>query len=280
MKKLISLLVAVTFVLLVGSLGCGSEAEQHYKKGISYGNAGQIEKAIPEYTKAIELNPEYAEAYYHRGHDYWTLAEWTTAGHPNYSPRFDAVECLDRGISDLSRAIELRPDYPEAFYVRGAAYLSKDQYDAAIADYSKVIESEYKDRPPLYGVYGARGAAYLRKGEYDSAISDFSKTLELEPKYVEAYLNRGIAYMRKGEYNSAISDLNKAVELRVETISKYKYLWPKYADCYLYRGQAYQALGLKNEAIADFEKVLELANNPAWIQAAKQGIEELRTQSK
>ena len=94
-------------------------------------------------------------------------------------------------------------------------------------------------------------------------------------------MNRGIAYMRKGEYNSAISDHNRAVELRVESYStKFKYLWPQYADCYLYRGQTYRAMGLKDEALADFEKVIELTKNPEWIQAAKQGIEEVRTQSK
>lgn len=263
MKNLIPMLVAVIFALLVGSLGCGSEAEQHYKKGISYGNRGQMEKAIEEYTKAIELNPEYAEAYYHRGQAY--------------------QENPDQAISDLSRAIELKPDYWEAYYRRGAAYLHRDEYDAAIADFSKVMELEYKGLPPLYvyGVYDTRGFAYLRKGEYNSAISDFSKVIELAPKDSRAYLRRGIAYMRKGEYNSAISDLDKAVELQVESISKNRFShWREYADYYLYRGQAYQALGLKNEAIADFEKVLELATNPEWIQAAKQEIEELRTQSK
>ena len=287
MKKLVPMFGVVMLILLMGSLGCGSEAEQHYKKGISYGNRGKIEMAIEEYTKAIELNPEYAEAFYHRGHDYYTLAEWTTPGSFSYAPRwdtrFDADECRDWAISDLSRAIELRQDYWEAYYWRGAAYLSMGEYDAAIADFSKVMELEYKGLPsPFdYGVYGARGDAYLQKGEYDSAISDFSKIIELHPKDDSAYMNRGIAYMWKGEYNSAISDHNRAVELRVESYSgKYKYLWPKYADCYLFRGQTYQAMGLKDEALADFEKVIELTKNPKWVQAAKQGIEEVQTQSR
>ena len=145
------------------------------------------------------------------------------------------------------------------------------------------MELKYKGLPsPFdYGVYDARGKAFLQKGEYNSAISDFNKIIEAHPKDASAYVNRGIAYMRKGEYNSAISDHNRAVELRVESYSgKYKYLWPKYADCYIFRGQTYQAMGLKDEALADFEKVIELTKNPAWMQAARQGIEELRKQSK
>jgi tetratricopeptide (TPR) repeat protein len=98
----------------------------------------------------------------------------------------------------------------------------------------------------------------------------------LYPEAASAYLGRGIAYKRNGEYNSAIADLSRAIQLYFDQNSKFKYNWPKYADWYLYRGQTYQAMGLKNEALADFQKVLELAKKPEWVQAAKQGIQDLR----
>jgi tetratricopeptide (TPR) repeat protein len=274
LKKLIPLLVVVTFALLMGLSGCGPAAWVHYIQGISHGNSANYDLAIAQYTKAIELNPEYTEAYYHRGQAYNAIAE-----KPTQYPSFNVANCLDQAISDLSRAIELKPGYCEATYYRGLAYSKRGEYDAAIADYSRIIESDYKGYPPINLRYETRGKAYLKTGQYDNAISDFSKIIELLPKASAAYASRGIAYMRKGEYDLAIIDLTEGIESRFDPSDRFKYLWYQDADWYLYRGHTYQAMGLKNEALADFQKVLELAKNPEWIQAAQQGIEEIRTQT-
>ena len=45
-------------------------AEAYYNRGIAYGDKGEYDKAIEDYSKAIELNPEYAEAYNNRGNAY------------------------------------------------------------------------------------------------------------------------------------------------------------------------------------------------------------------
>ena len=39
-------------------------------KGVSYGNKGQYDQAISDYTKALEINPKYAKAYDNRGFIY------------------------------------------------------------------------------------------------------------------------------------------------------------------------------------------------------------------
>jgi tetratricopeptide (TPR) repeat protein len=60
---------------------------------------------------------------------------------------------------------------------RGNAYLIKDDYDRAIADYNKAIEL----RPKRAGVYSNRGRAYEKKGDNARAIADYNKLLELDP---------------------------------------------------------------------------------------------------
>ena len=62
-------------------------------------------------TKAIELRPDYADAYCFRGRAYRSQGEH------------------DRAIEDSTKAIELKPDYAEAYYIRGAAYISQGEYD-------------------------------------------------------------------------------------------------------------------------------------------------------
>lgn len=58
--------------------------------------------------------------------------EWLEKGN-KYSSNGEHEEAT----SAYTKAIELNPDFAEAYYNRGNAYSDKDQYDTAIADYSK-----------------------------------------------------------------------------------------------------------------------------------------------
>ena len=99
-----------------------ARAGVHFKKGVSYQEKGQWDKAIAEYNKAIELNPEYSKAYNNRGLAYADKGQY------------------DQAISDYTKAIELSPKLAEAYYNRGIAYRHKGHYDQAISDYTKAIE--------------------------------------------------------------------------------------------------------------------------------------------
>ena len=63
-------------------------------------------------------------------------------------------------------------------------------YDQAIADYNMAIEL----KPDYAQAYVNRGNAYRDKGVIDRAIADYSKAIELKPDYAQAYYNRGGAY--------------------------------------------------------------------------------------
>ena len=147
----------------------------------------------------------------------------------------------DQAIQDLTKAIQLKEDYAEAYLIRGGVYLSKNEYDQAIQDLTKAIQlkEDYAE------AYAFRGLAYACKGEYDQAIQDLTKAIELKED-AEAYLARGLAYRNKGEYDQAIQDLTKAIELKED------------AEAYLARGLAYRSKGEYDQAIQDLTKAIEL----------------------
>ena len=78
MKRLnISIVLSVSFLIMLLFLGCAKvqqpkleDAEAYLNRGVAYGHKGQYDKAISEFTKAIEINPRDAEAYYNRGLSY------------------------------------------------------------------------------------------------------------------------------------------------------------------------------------------------------------------
>jgi tetratricopeptide (TPR) repeat protein len=90
-------------------------------RGIAYAAKGDNDRAIADYTKAIEIDPKYVLAHTNRGN------------------RFTAKGNHDAAITDYSKVIELDPKNAGAYSNRGKAHEAKGNRDAAIADYEKLI---------------------------------------------------------------------------------------------------------------------------------------------
>ena len=54
-------------------------AEAYLSRGLDYHSEGRFDRAIQDYSKAIELNPDYAEAYASRGEAWLHKSEWENA---------------------------------------------------------------------------------------------------------------------------------------------------------------------------------------------------------
>ena len=136
---------------------------------------------IDNYSKAIDLKPDYQIAYFNRGIAYYSKA--------NY----------DQAIKDYSKAIELNPIDSDAYYSRGLAYYDKKSYDQAIKDYTKAIEL----KPDYASAYVNRGVTYEDKKEYDQAIADYRMALVINPNSKNAKTNLdSLLKFKNGSNNS------------------------------------------------------------------------------
>ena len=150
----------------------------------------------------------------------------------------------EQAIFNYTKAIETAPKMAKAYYNRGNAYIAKGQYDRAISDYNKAIDIN----PGFTEAYYNRGLNYAMKGEYDQAIYDYTKAIEINPKMSEAYYNRGNAYIAKGQFDKAIFDYTKAIEVN-----------PGLTKAYYNRGLHYAMNGEYDRAILDYNKAIEMA---------------------
>jgi tetratricopeptide (TPR) repeat protein len=69
------------FGLLLSS-GCGQSKEQEvdaFNRGMAYGNKGEFDKAIADFTEAIQLDPKLAQAYNNRGVAYYFSGQYDKA---------------------------------------------------------------------------------------------------------------------------------------------------------------------------------------------------------
>jgi len=96
-------------------------AEAYYKRGFTYQNMGQGERAIEDFDRAIRINPEFAMAYSNRGYAYLNKRQY------------------NRAIVDCTKAIKLDSKDVVSRLNRGTAYKLQDNEAEAKADFEKVI---------------------------------------------------------------------------------------------------------------------------------------------
>jgi len=96
-------------------------AEAYYKRGFTYQNMGQSERAIEDFDRAIRINPEFAMAYSNRGYAYLNKRQY------------------NRAIVDCTKAIKLDPSDAVAYLNRGTAYKLQGNTAKATADLEKAI---------------------------------------------------------------------------------------------------------------------------------------------
>jgi serine/threonine protein kinase len=162
---------------------------------------------------------------------------------------------------DVDQLVESVPQL--GYYFRGQNKYHKQDFDGAIADYSKSIETDPNQaNHASYYVY--RALALNSKREHDAAIADYNRAIEIAPDYADAYINRSLARSSKGDLNGAVADCDKAIELQ-----------PHNGRAYAVRGMALYDQGHLNEAIIDCNKALEI--NPTLAVAyASRGAAKLR----
>jgi protein O-mannosyl-transferase len=262
-------------------------------RGAAYAKLGNYSRAIEDYDRAIEINPQYSEAYNNRGVAYGKLGNYRRAIE-DYDRAIEIdPECVlsyvyrgaaylelanpGQALSDYDRAIAIDPENPDGYSNRGAAYDKLGNYRQAISDYDRAIELNHE----YAWAYNGRGASYAKLGNRSQAISDYDKAIEIKPEYAEARYNRGVLYQGLGNHRQAIEDYNRAIEIKPDYVEAYANrgaacgvlgnntqaisdydraieIDPRYAKAYYNRGVAYGELGNQNQAISDYDRAIQI----------------------
>lgn len=104
-----------------------TDAAGYLARGNRYGRNGVYHRAIQDYSTAIELAPDYAEAWYNRGCAWYEVADY------------------DQAIADLTQAIQLAPDNGIYYGQRSLVYLFNDQPELAEADQQQCDSLRFGD---------------------------------------------------------------------------------------------------------------------------------------
>jgi tetratricopeptide (TPR) repeat protein len=179
-------------------------------RGVTWGEKGETQKALADYTRLIEQLPgapveEVAAALRNRG------VTWGRKGE------------TQKELADYTRLIEQLPGAPVgelavALRNRGVVWGQKGETQKALADYTRVIEQ--LPGAPVEEVAVAlrnRGVTWGEKGETQKALADYTRLIEQLPgapveEVAVALRNRGVIWGRKGETEKALADYTHVID--------------------------------------------------------------------
>lgn len=135
-----------------------TSAEEYSQRGMTRFEKNDLDGAIADFTKVIEMNGAEKEfAYYFRG-----IAHYRKGN-------------ADHAIADLSEAIAIKGN-PRFYDDRGNLLAKKGDFDGAVADLNKAVEIA----PQYAKAYCDRGIVRLMQTEATLAEVDFKKCFELD----------------------------------------------------------------------------------------------------
>ncbi len=271
-------------------------SENYYQRSKYYLDQKDINRSLADISKAIQLNEKDADYFVTLGDIYLAMNRVTSC-----LEALKKAESLDpengkalvkiarvrlilqdyEGAFEYSkRALDLDRINPEAYFIRGYAYMEKGDTSLAIRNFQAAADQDQKyydafmelgiiysalkkpisagyletairiDSSRVEGYY-LLGLAYQEQENIPKAVETYEKLIRSFPDFKEGYYNLGyinLVYIK--DFEKAVGYFTKAVSLD-----------PKYADAYFNRGYGYELMGKYANARKDYQKALELVPN-------------------
>jgi tetratricopeptide (TPR) repeat protein len=137
------------------------------KRGMDAFVDNNFSESVVEFTKAIEIDPDFALAYVSRGAALMKMYR------------------IEESIADFDQAIELDPDYPKPYHLRGLIRIELGDHEGALEDFGNAI-----DLDPDYGpAYFSRATLQIKLGREDLATEDIQTVQVLTEVNTQTFAN-------------------------------------------------------------------------------------------
>jgi tetratricopeptide (TPR) repeat protein len=196
-------------------------------------NKQDYQGSLTNFDRAIQLNPNSADAYTNRG-----------------ILKADRLQDFQGALADLNRAIQLDPNHFNAYAGRGI--LKADRFQdlpGGLADLDRAVRLD----PTHFNAYANRGIIKVKLQDFQGALTDYNRAIQIDPNYVNAYANRGHLKAKLQDVRGAVDDYNRAIQLN-----------PSHFNAYNGRGslKADKVQDMQG-ALADYDRAIQLNPNSA-----------------
>jgi tetratricopeptide (TPR) repeat protein len=267
------LLWVVTLFVAAALLGgCHSDPnvrkQKYLESGKRYSTEGKYREAAIQFSNALKIDKNFADAHYQLAQTYVHLGQYGPAHSEllrtvdlqptNYKARLDlgnllmAARRTDDAASQANVVLAAQPNNPDVHALMSAIDLRRGQKDEALAEIQKALELEPK-RAAFH-----EDLALLQVGDPSKATSaedELKESVKLDPKSVNAKLLLAAFYMRSGRWPEAEQMSKDAISTDPKSLGARRGL----AQVYLRQGNQPQAEQVLRQASQD------LSDNPQGV---------------
>lgn len=284
--------ILILFSLFGSSILNAQSAKQYYKVGEEFAKKMNFEDAIDQYTKAIELDPDYDKAYIQRAIAYTKLDDYEKAAED-----FDRAIVFDEkdaglyyysgtayhlqgknniALAKLTKAVDMKNNFLEAYQVRSVVLIELERYQEALDDCQKCLKIK-EDEKGYYNI----AQVYENLEMYQEAETAYRESIAKNRKVVGTHFALANLLYNREDYSEAYTSVVAVLELEpshlqglllqsrilsaqqnfpkaIEVLSIASIEYPDETEIYLLRGDYYSILNQGAFAIIDYSKVIEL----------------------
>ena len=233
-------------------------------RGASYAGLGELNLAIKNYEKAIDLNSGYSKAHFNlagvlheldKYHD--SVLSYQNAidlepdyaeAHNNLGNVLKEIGQLDKAIESYEKAVALKPNYIEAYYSLGASFYEAGKLEDTINCYERVLEH----RPNFTEMHNNLGNIFRELERFDEAVLSYEKAISIDTGFVEGYYNLGITLQELKQLDNALVNYKKAIKIK-----------PNYPEAFNNLGTLYKELKDFDSSIQSYQKAIDIKPNYA-----------------
>jgi tetratricopeptide (TPR) repeat protein len=202
-----AVILAFTLLLLPPALLLAQSpqtAKELIRRGSAFYSKGNLDAAIADFTRALELDPESDEARSARARALKDKGDFDAA-----------IEDFEHVSASGRQAQKTTQEAASAHTIRGNLRVNVLDVEGAISDFNRAISYT----PANADLYIKRGEALLIGGSLAEAIDDFTAALALKPPTLQAAValaGRGYARFRQGRIKDADLDFREGLKLTTE----------------------------------------------------------------
>lgn len=241
-------IVMGSIVMLALATSCGAgvtrdqleRSEREYQLGVGLWGESNAPGAFEHLLRAIELDPDNAEAHHFLGNLFWIV-------------RRD-FERAEQHFREALRANEVAPGpaglAADVKNSLGVLYVNAGRHEDAIAVLREAA-SDLMNRQPALS-WANLGWAYHEAGQNERALEALHQAVQVAPTLCLAWYRLGQVRAAREEWEPAIQSLDRALEVEDETCGRLQVAWRL-------RGEVHARLGRRAEAVHDLERCVELS---------------------
>ena len=214
-----------TCIAVLSAPGCATRAKRdpdqsqvRYQLAVGYFQNHRTEAATEELQKALAADPQNSEAYNMLGlialkqaYDYEAQLSTFSClkGGDEQTVRSEEDKSLLDAKAELRKAVELRPNYPEAWNNLSAVALLLQDWDLAI----EAAQSALKDPTYELPVFARAnlGWAYFHKKDLQNAWKELYEAVASSPTFCVGRYRLAKVYLERGETDQAIDAIDPLV---------------------------------------------------------------------